>query len=100
MGIPQSAKNNWNSWRQKVKKKKTSSIFKKVWFIATLLQATVDLSSGLDQHRIKSHFLFHLTQICCHEIPMNDVMQIYPLFIWTAHQDREKARADRLGKAL
>lgn len=88
-GNPQSAKNKWNRWCHLQKKKeKPSSIFKKAWFVATVLKATVDLNRpALTLFNVQPFFsnLFSFDR----SYQRNSVAQIYRLCLWTPDQEEE-----------
>lgn len=87
-GNPQSAKNKWNRWchLQKKKKEKPSSIFKKAWFVATVLKATVDLNRlAFTLSTIQR--LFSNSFSSDRSYQRNGVAQIYGLCLWTPDQE-------------
>lgn len=96
-GNPQSAKNKLNRWcyPQRKKRKKPSSIFKKAWFVATVLKATVDLKRlAFTLSTIQPPLFFFYLFSSDGSYQRNSIAQIYGLCLWTPDQE-EAPCADR-----
>lgn len=94
MGIPSRPRINGTVG---AKKWKNSSIFKEVWFVVTMLKASVDLGAGSHQHGGKRQLRNPFCSDFVVKYQRSYVKRIYHLCLWTSDQE-EKARANRFSR--